>query len=120
MSSSVGGVMSIVRFFSSTASLPLKKCHSEASRAVTRSTAGPSFTPDTFVTATAIFFSLTGLSNCSEARLCSVPPWDSVAVTDLKPVPVSVTWISSGATPRTSTSGETVICGGTDSKRGRR
>ncbi len=112
--------MSIVRFFSSTATLPLKKFHSEASRAVTRSTAGPSFTPGTFASATAIFFSVTAPSNCSEARLCSVPPWDSVAVMDLRPVPWSATWISSGATPSTSRSGGTVICGAADSKRGRR
>src|SRR5262247_3301290 len=117
MSSSVGGVMSIVMFFCNTASLPRK---SEASRAVMRSTAGPSFTPGTFASATAIFFSPTGWANCSVARFCSVLPCDSVTAKDFKPVPLSVTWISTGATPTTSASGDTAICGGSDSKRGRR
>ena len=120
MSSSVGGVMSIVMFFSSTASLPLNM----PQRGIARGDAkhGGSFLDAGHLrqSATAIFFSRTGLSNCSDARLCSVPPWDSVAVTDLRPVPLSVIWISSGATPSTSTLGETVICGGSDSKRGRR
>ena len=34
------------------------------------------------------------------------PALRSVAETDLKPVPLSVTWISTGATPSTSTLGE--------------
>ena len=70
MSSSVGGVLSIVRFFSTTVSLPLK---SAASRAVTRSTAGPSLTPGTFASATVIDFSRAGVANCSVARLCYGP-----------------------------------------------
>ena len=61
---------------------------------MTRSTAGPSLTPVTFAKATVIFFSPAGWANCSEARRCSVPPCESVAVTDFRPRPVSVTWIS--------------------------
>ena len=76
--------MSIVRFFSSTVSLPLKQCHSEASRAVTRSTAGPSLTPGTFASGDGDLLLAHRLANCSEARVCSVPPADSVAVTDLQ------------------------------------
>jgi hypothetical protein len=45
--------------------------------------------PDTFAKATAIVLSLTGWSNCSDARRCSVPPCESVAVTDFRPVPPS-------------------------------
>ncbi|MBS1163941.1 MAG: hypothetical protein H6R03_1837 [Burkholderiaceae bacterium] len=109
--------MSMVTFFSSTASLPR---HSEASRAAMRSTAGPSLTPAAFASATSNFFSPAGWANCSAARLTSAPPCDSVALTDFRPVPVSVTRIASGATPSTSVSGDSAICGGVDSKRGHR
>ena len=57
------------------------------------------------------FFSFTGSAYCSEARLCSVPPAESVAVTDFSPAPWSVTTISTGASPSTSLSGVSVICG---------
>ena len=92
----------------------------EASRATTRSVAGPSLMPFTLASETLSFFSATGTSNFSEARTVSVPPEESVTANDLRPLPASSSVISSGAAPIASASGTTLICGGCDSKRGRR
>src|SRR5258706_10664833 len=113
--------MSIVNSFCAAASLPLKKFENESSRALTRRTAGPSLRPASFDKSRVIFFSRTGSRYCSEASECSAPPADSVAVTDLNPVPRSGTKISTrDARPSAPASGVTLICGGSDSKRGRR
>jgi hypothetical protein len=103
-----------------TLSFPLKNFHSDASRATTRSVAGPSLTPATLARDTLSVFSATGTSNFSEARTVSAPPEESVTESDLRPLPASSTVISSGALPIASPSGATRICGGCDSKRGRR
>jgi hypothetical protein len=70
--------------------------------------------------ATLIFFSPTGLAYTSAASGCSVPPAESVAVTDFNPAPRSVMPISIGARPSTSESGVRVISGAWRSKRGAR
>src|SRR4051812_17111487 len=120
MSSICGGVTSSVIFFSSTASLPLPQCQSEASWAFTRSTAGPSLMPETFARLTAIFLFPVAAGYCSEASVCSAPPWLKVTVTDLRPAPRSVTSISTGTRPSMSEAGVTLISGGWLSRRARK
>src|SRR5882672_661809 len=110
----------MVRFFWTTVSLPLNQLHHEWSRALTRRTAGPSLTPLSFDASTAILCSLVGWAYCSAASVCSAPPVESVAVTDFRPAPRSLTTISMGASPSTSASGASRICGGSRSKRGHR
>src|SRR5581483_8973807 len=103
-----------------TVSLPRKKFQSERSRAEIRRTAGPSFKPASLEKSTVNFFWVSGESYCSETSGYSVPPALSVAENDFKPVPCSVTSISSGARPMVSVSGVILICGARHSKRGTR
>ena len=121
MSSTTGAVLSMVSVFSTTVSLPWKRFQSERSRAITRKIAGPSLRPVSFDdTATTIFFSATAWSNCSVASVRSLPPAESVAVTDFNPAPGSLTAISIGARPSKPESGVNLICGASRSKRGAR
>ena len=111
--------MSMVTCFSNETSLPLNEFHSEASRALTLSVAGPSLIPLSLAGSSAIRFSRVGCAKSSEASVVSAPPAVSVARTDRSPVPSSVTTISSGVErPITSTVGSTWTRGGSDSKRG--
>ena len=112
--------MSTVSFFSSVAALPAPQCQSDASLAVTFSVAGPSLMPGTFASATVIFLPGTGFAYCSEASVCSAPPWETIAVTDFRPAPASATSISKGAVPMTSACVEKVMLGGSDSRRWRK
>ena len=87
----MGGVRSIAICFCSTVSLPLNQPHSDASRATTRSVAGPSLMPGSLASATLTFFSATGAANCSAAMVVSGPPADSVIDSDFRPAPASAT-----------------------------
>src|ERR1700752_3527655 len=111
MSSSAGGVISIVTFFWMTVSLPLKKLHKERSRAVTRNTAGPSFIPASFEETIVTFVCLTGggYSFVKGGGLFLLG--ESATVTDFRPVPDSLISISIGARPRVSVSGVILTCG---------
>ena len=101
----------MLTFFWMTVSLPLKKFHKERSRAVTRNTAGPSLIPASFDETTVTFVCITGGSYSSAKRERSLPAVESVTATDFRPVPVSLTSISIGASPMVSVSGVILTCG---------
>ena len=100
MSSSAGGVISMVTFFWMTVSLPLKKLHKERSRALTRNTAGPSLIPVSFDETIVTFVCMTGGSYSCEKRECSVPPAESVTATDFRPVPCFIDFYFDGSEPK--------------------